>query len=195
MKTAWKFYQTPSENGLTFSDYKKKGKNIQISDIYPLYALTHKKKYAEQFMKERDMSRFYLIKEENLSDEEYAYFANKNRSCVLQKTEFITYCEKKNKYVKTKINLLTTYAEEAYVKDTIEDGILEDGDISIYSWVNPRIFSEKYQKSLKLLKYQKFHDFVNAVISPKDEDDDYAPPELNFDEVKVFFKNYYYLFK
>ena len=196
MKTIWKFYRLPKD-GMTIDSFSKKGIELQISDLYPLYALTHKKKYAKQFMKERDMTQFFMIKDEGIDDEDFSYFANKNRSCVLQKSTFTTYYEEKDKYVKAKVKILTTYAEESYVTDTVEGGIFEDGVIGINNWVNPRLFKNKYYKALKSIKYLKFHDFINAYAHPSDsdEDDSYAVPELTFDQLKVFYTNYQDLFK
>jgi hypothetical protein len=112
----------------------------ELSDKYPLYAYTEKKKYAKRFMKERDMTQFvHLIIERDGDDADK--WIKKHQGQELQLSKLQTYLFKNtNKQTIRLVPTLLTVSELNYLLESIDSG-------SMMSYVAPKIIDPSVFKS------------------------------------------------
>lgn len=168
----WKFYKKPSD--MNDSSFKS------LSDKYPLYAITNNKKMMEKFLELRDRDKF-IMRVDSIDSDDYAIFANMNRSTVMGQYRLSTV--KKNKTIK--IDLIMTSLE---YNEVCEAGItLLDSMIDWSRTVTPKILKEKYLQTLNNMGYTEVYNMYN------DRDLDsgsYSTPYISFDELNIFLHLY-----
>lgn len=136
-------YRSKIEDGLT------------KEDIYPIYALTNKKKFMKRFMKERNMDKFVLfIKEDD--EEDIKLFMNQRRSKVLSeyKYRYISYNDEEKQ-----VEILSTYEEYNTTLMLAENGTMSLDELFKFEFSNPYLFQDKYLDALKLLDYDTVFKF------------------------------------
>lgn len=181
----WRFYKKP--------DTKREDipTNIAISDLYPLYAVTCKKDYAERFKEERNMDLF-IVRKSKIEKGDYSEFANMNRSSVL---DIHTLYTVENKYTKShKVIDVDMLITEAEYRMTGDDAIINLTDESwwVNNTANPVLFNKKIRRALSYLDYEiSFKLFCMAF----DDDVDYSAPDWTMDSLAMFVNMYGELFK
>lgn len=194
---------------MTKEQYRHKIENgLSQDDIYPIYALTNKKKYKKRFMKERDMKKFLLIVKDD-DEEVIKQFMNSRRSAVLDEYEY-RYIPDNNK--EEKIKILSTFEENNMTLSLAEDGTMILDELFKFEFSNPYVLQDKYLDALKRLDYDavfKFqfvkdmnNDHVNLYgrnviyndVVPEDEGFP-ETPNMILDEFSIFIHSYGDLFK
>ena len=179
----WRFYLKPEKN----SERRK----------YELYAITNNKKFAEKFMKERDMDKF-VMKCTKETKEEYAEFANNNLTLVLGMRTYLTKMLDSNNNYRTKdVDILSTeYEEQSCDSDFITMDIMTEGE---WEYAPPyNIYKNKIIKALRKLEYVSSYklyrsEYDATFIDPND--DDYSAPDLWIDELGIFLRTFGGTFK
>lgn len=182
-------------------------------DIYPMYAITPKKKNMKEFVRERDMDKFVLITMDDDDEETRTRFLNGHRSSVLEHYTYTFYPNIKENDDKSKdIKILSTFAERTVVEDMCESSLMGISDLpskitNDSVTVNPFIFKDRYLDALRDLEYDAFfkiylgmeensitQDHALRDIIPDDEDYPILP-DILVDEFRVFIRNFGKYFK
>lgn len=182
-------------------------------DIYPMYAITSKKKDMKEFVQERDMNKFILITMDDVDDETRTRFLNGHRSSVLEHYTYTFYPNIKQNNDKSKdIKILSTFAERTAVEDMCESSLMGISDLPFKITndsvtVNPFIFKDRYLDALRDLEYDDFFKLYlgmedNNVVQDHglgeivpDEEDYLILPDILIDEFRVFIRNFGKYFK
>ncbi len=180
----------------------KKDHGYSNIDTSLLYAITNKKKYAKQFMEERNMKKFILIKKD-IDKETYTELGNKRRGKILSEYSYIYYPRiKENINEEKTTKILSTYMERSIVESQTDESLLAFSET--IDFPNPYKLKDKYLNELRLLEYDSFYKLYisNSLTSeygiskavPVDED---YPSYLNIilDELEVFIYNFGKYFK
>ena len=143
---------------MTKEQYRSKIENgLSQDDIYPIYALTNKKKFMKRFKQERDMNKFILFVKDD-DEEEIKLFMNQRRSTVLDLYKY-RYIPKNQRDKEQKIEILSTYEEYNMTSSLAEDGTMVLDELFKIEFSNPFIFEDKYLNALRLLDYDTLFKF------------------------------------
>jgi hypothetical protein len=158
------------------------------------YAITYKKKYAKQFMKERNMDKF-IHRVHDMDKEDAIEFCklNEYRGSVLEKHNLTTVMPGKHtqEYAVVKSTLMTL--NEYTASTDIDDPVLEDSGWW-YEAPMPAIFKGKYLKALDKFQYVNYYKMIGPEIlndSALDllyqfTDNSYEGPTIFYDELAAF---------
>lgn len=184
----YRFYKKP-----TLSK-EETPERVSLSDKYPLYGLTCKKKIAKRFMEERDMDKF-IIRKSNVDRETYSELANRNRSAVLEEFDLLTCVNKyKQNQSMEKVNLILTYGEIQTI-DEPQLYILDESWWNTYYMNSPFIFKEEYVKALQKIDFIDFYKLFSTDPNLYGVYDDYSVPNYYVDELSFFLAIYGELMK
>lgn len=143
---------------MTKEQYRSKIENgLSQEDIYPIYALTNKKKFMKRFKQERDMNKFILFVKDD-DEEEIKVFMNQRRSTVLDLYKY-RYIPKNQRDKEQKIEILSTYEEYNMTSSLAEDGSMILDELFNLPFSNPFVFKDKYLDALRLLDYDTIFKF------------------------------------
>ena len=173
--------------------YTKGG--IDNDEKYHLYAITNQKNFAKQFQEERDMNKFIIKKSEEDFDD-WKELAREAGDAVLDIRDLQTkHKTDTNTYSTIGVPILCTmYEYQTADADFAELPIMTEE--FWFKMPNLGIFNNKLIDSLKILEYHRFYRlFVIALQSNYDEDDDYAAPNTEIDEVGILISTFSNLFK
>lgn len=178
--------------------YLIRRKDESLIELPNLFAFTNKKDIYEDFISQRDMSKFYTKKKE-ITKELYQKFVKMNKSLELSYQELYT----RNEFdpmKKTKIKVLSTWKE-------IESVVLK-GDMifkELTKYITPSIYTlkESWLLSLTNIGYMNVCRFVGQSfsyeISPLFDGicngEYYEEPDIDYDEFALFMHFYGYTFK
>lgn len=184
-KKVYRFYSKPNENLVEVND------DLDIEDLYPLYAITDKKEYAKRFMEERDMDKF-IMRKSKMEKEEYVTYANMNNGCILN---IYNYMHFPNKYVDgpEDVPILSTWFEKDIVQSHLDDQLSEINEDMDYDFF-PFILSKKYIKALEKLEFISFWKIYgnkskwDGLYTEEEENEllDYSYPSVTYDELAMF---------
>ena len=173
--------------------YTKGG--IDNDEKYHLYAITNQKDFAKQFQEERDMNKFIVKKSEEDFDD-WKELAREAGDAVLDIRDLQTkHKTDTNTYSIIGVPILCTM----YEYQTVDADFAELPIMTEEFWFqmpNLGIFNNKLIDSLKILEYHRYYRlFVIALQRNDDEDDDYAAPNTEIDEVGILISTFSNLFK
>lgn len=176
-----------------------------VGDYAALYAYTIDKEFAEDFQKQRDMSKF-IYKKEEISKKDYKEFASLHTQQKLGIGEFYT----KSKIVygkRERVKVLCTWKEEESIVIT-QDKLWEEFS---NNFVDCKMLKDEYIKALEVLQYFKLFLFyrkkqnycMDSYYEPYYTS--YGPCEdfvledftvdIKYDEFQLFLKYYQHTFK
>lgn len=173
--------------------YTKGG--IDNDEKYHLYAITNRKDFAKQFQEERDMDKFIVKKSEEYFDD-WKELAREAGDAVLDIRDLQTRHETDtNTYSTIGVPILCTmYEYQTADADFAELPIMTEE--FWFQMPNLGIFNSKLINALKILEYHRYYRlFVIALQQNNDEDDDYAAPNTDIDEVGILVSTFSNLFK
>ena len=173
--------------------YTKGG--IDNDEKYHLYAITNQKDFAKQFQEERDMNKFIVKKSEEDFDD-WKELAREAGDAVLDIRDLQTkHKTDTNTYSTIGVPILCTM----YEYQTVDADFAELPIMTEEFWFRMPdlgIFNNKLIDSLKILEYHRYYRlFVIALQRNDDEDDDYAAPNTEIDEVGILISTFSNLFK
>lgn len=184
-KKVYRFYSKPDESLIHEND------DLDMEDLYPLYAITDKKEYAKQFMEERDMDKF-IMRKSKMENDEYVKYANMNNGCILNRYQYIHF---PNRYEEgpENIPILSTWFEKDIVQSHLDDQLSEINEDISYDFF-PFILSKKYLKALIALEFISFWKMYGdkskweGLYTDEEENDllDYSYPDVTYDELAMF---------
>ena len=185
----YKFYLRPTKE----KDRYFFGREYQIEERYPLYAITTSKKYARLFMKTRDKNKFVFFQPDEIEDEEvYDAFSKRYRDRYLAEYPLESYHVSDKK----KLGYATFLATDYEITHTIESIDAGAGIFSsIDTWIpSTDIFSRKIMEALKKLKYNDASKLLGNEIFDKrgyllpsyDEYSIFELSNVNYDQFMVF---------
>lgn len=168
--------------------------DLNINELYPLYAITDDKKLRNRFKEERKEEMF-IEKKSKMTKEEYTKFVNKNAGSVLSLYEYKHGV--KGKCVN--IEVLSTWFEREVVDDQSE--------LIVTQWLEackgrihaiPYIFKDEYQQALRDLMYIQFFrlaggfDKIREYLTDEEmeECDTYDMDRFELDEFNLFIELY-----
>jgi hypothetical protein len=166
-----------------------------LSDKYPLYAYTDKKKYARRFMKERDMHQFVHLTIERDGDE-VDKWCKKHQGQELQISKLQTYVYKNtNKQTIKFVPVLLTNSELNFVLESIDSGGMMH--YIAPKIIQPSIFKSSIEECLDHLGYTGIANYIldemkffsNAttdVIAPYYKASDYELDPMTYDQYGSF---------
>ena len=168
---------------------------IDNDEKYHLYAITNQKDFAKQFQEERDMNKFIVKKSEEDFDD-WKELAREAGDAVLDIRDLQTkHKTDTNTYSIIGVPILCTM----YEYQTVDADFAELPIMTEEFWFqmpNLGIFNNKLIDSLKILEYHRYYRlFVIALQHNDDEDDDYAAPNTEIDEVGILISTFSNLFK
>lgn len=180
---------------------------IKLKNLEPyLYAYTNNKEYYKRFKNERN-NKIFIIKEKDVSKEDYYDFAKKHKNLNLKECLFETYSETEDGYNREIVRLICTYNEESSVILNFE---YIAGEISKLTSDVALSFNEEIVKALNDLYYYDFlkqkiqnlrvneHNETYYGLLPNktyyEELDnlDESPIGYNYDYLAIFIKMYGY---
>lgn len=177
---------------------------IKLKNLTPsLYAFTNNKGYHKKFEKERN-DELFVIKEKEVSKEDYYDFANKHSHLNLKPCLYETYIETDDGYKRNIVELICTYNEESSV-------------ILNFEYINREIakatsevalrFNSKLMEALDDLYYYDFlkqklngdtywnmYEYNKTYIAELDGLSE-SPFDYNYDYLAIFIKMYGYTLK
>ena len=161
-----------------------------LKDQYPIYAITNKKKLAKMFKKQRKKKK-YLCDIQNMDKEEYSVFANRHRSCVLEKQSLLTVIKKYTKEEKQfYVTIAMTADEMNEMDDPVVSAFFNDDEywLSLDTMITDQsYFKEKYRKVLKYLDYTDMYKLSTGYfLGDLSDEDDYSAPDFSVDELQLF---------
>ena len=168
---------------------------IDNDEKYHLYAITNQKDFAKQFQEERDMNKFIVKKSEEDFDD-WKELAREAGDAVLDIRDLQTkHKTDTNTYSTIGVPILCTmYEYQTADADFAELPIMTEE--FWFQMPNLGIFNSKLIDSLKILEYHRYYRlFVIALQRNDDEDDDYAAPNTEIDEVGILISTFSNLFK
>lgn len=184
-KKVYRFYSKPHEDLIAEND------DLDIEDLYPLYAITDSKEYAKRFMEERNMDRF-ILRKSKMEKEEYVKYANSKNGCILDEYSCIHFPSKyEDEPIDVKV--LCTWFEREVLQTSLDDQLSEINEDIDYDFF-PFIINKKYLKALIKLEYISYWKIYgekskwNGLYTKKEEDDllDYSYPSVTYDELLMF---------
>ena len=173
--------------------YTKGG--MDNDEKYHLYEITNQKDFAKQFQEERDMNKFIVKKSEEDFDD-WKELAREAGDAVLDIRDLQTkHKTDTNTYSTIGVPILCTmYEYQTADADFAELPIMTEE--FWFQMPNLGIFNNKLIDSLKILEYHRYYRlFVIALQRNNDEDDDYAAPNTEIDEVGILISTFSNLFK
>ena len=185
MVKIWAFYISPHDNDIV--------PNMAMSEKgSTLYALTNNKKFAKQFMRERNMDKFRLKKME-ISEEDWDNMSKIEGDHILDLRYLTTRLYKGDDLPLTQFDILVLCTMYEYQESDSDFAQLYETSEDFWtSCPNPRIFNKKMQKALSVLQYKAWFDIVNISIDAPIE---YDAPNTTVDEFGIFVSLFYRTFK
>jgi hypothetical protein len=166
-----------------------------LSDKYPLYAYTNKKKYAKRFMKERDMTQFVHIVIEREGDEVNAWM-KKHQGQKLEVSKLQTYVNKNlNSQTIRLVPVLLTTSELNFVLENVDGGSMM-GYVAP-KVIEPSIFKSDVRECLDALGYSGIANYVldemkffsnanSEVVAPYYKGSEYELDPMTYDQYGSF---------
>lgn len=206
----WRFYlDRRKQKHMKNMDLEGKDKH----DRFPLYAITNNKKYAEEFMRMRNMDLFRVMKSK-VTKEEWESYIKEYRLARLQPISLVTrsleeeYDERYPRTVFKNVKIIGTFEEETTIESQIDDGYIEsifENVMMSFTMPNPYIFTEECLNTLRNVGYVSMYKIFVGRGDPtfhiREVDDDYScslvgnDQDFAIDEVSLFIYNFGYTFK
>lgn len=186
MKTVYRFYTKPNKEALMNSS------DLSVEDKYPLEAFTNDKTIKDEFVKNRNMDKYIMIKSK-MDKKEYTIFTNSNRNKLLGFYPLDTYLSKDH-HDKKSVNVLATWFEAELVDNYAEECFDNETSIQNIYTTCPLVLNDKYLKALEKLEYinlWKLYGEVERYLylvsdSNFDEYMDYSTPNVTYDYLNLF---------
>lgn len=179
----WKFFKKSTVK----ADEVPKG--VQLTDRYPLYAMTNNEEYAKEFKEMHDMSKFITKVEKDILREEYTLYANRNRGTILDYYNIETDRGDGVEYAR----ILMTMTEYT---------ILESPDVCflndmywLHNLLSPEFVTKKYREALDSIQYTNTYKIFNGITDEDFSFDDYSAPDMRIDQLAVYISVFYDLLK
>lgn len=188
--------------------YKKLGDNIKdadelsMTDKYPLYAFTNKKKMYEEFIATRNMDMFIVIIDD-IEPEEFVKFSNSITSAKLDYYKYTSFqgYDAAKKFIDVKV--LSTWNEKEITSAMLEDSLETTNGELDWNRMFPLALCKKYIKALDKLEFMTHWRLYGRSEGLDDyypefnlEDyDDYSSPNVRYDELHLFTHLYSDTFK
>lgn len=177
---------------------------IKLKGLTPaLYAYTNNKQYHKKFEKERN-SEIFIVKEKEVSKQEFYNFSAKHTNLNLKSCLFETYTEDEDEYKRNIVELVCTYNEESSVilnfeyinkevaKSTNEVSMSFNKELMsaldklyYYDFLKQKMNAEDYTN---MLEYNKT--YLDGINDMSD-----TPFGYNYDYLAIFVKMYGYTLK
>ena len=169
----WFFYIKPEFKDLVYTE-----------EDSSLYGYTDNKEYSKLFKEQRDMNKFIVIKKE-ISKEEVNFLAREYPKEYLIKKTLKT----KSSGMGSKIvdyDLVMTRYEELMIQ-TISYKVTTV-DIFVSTWMDPKIFDDKYYSALKTIGYNYHFNILNNCDKEERKNNKFQP-----DLLSTFIRHYGFL--